>query len=340
MTIRSTTAPFEIVDTTLELSLLPQTWTLLGDSGLFVDEFLSAKTVEFQEITGSLSVLKDMPRGSKPQTTSNDKRKIHAYTVPHFPYMDALLPSDIAGKSAYNNLSEADSEAAAMLRKLTKARKSFDVSREIARFKTIVTGQAYAPNGTVVADYYTDFSLTRNSVDFVFGTATTDIMDKCEEIIAGFQTSANDGVIVTGVTAYCSKAFFTKLLAHAKVQSAYTYYMATEGQSVLRNRAGGAGLYRRFSFGGIDFVEVKTILAGQALVPAGEAYFVANGADDAFVTYYSPPERFGMVNTVAMPEYFWQFRDHRGTEITIEAETNMLNVLRRPNFVAKGTSSN
>jgi hypothetical protein len=339
MTVRSFTNNFEVVDSTRELNTLPQTWTLLGDSGLFKDEFLSQNVVTFQETKGSIAIVKDQVRGTKPQTTSNDVRKIHSYSLTHHPLMDALYPDDIAGKSAYGDLSQADTEAQALLRKMTKIRKSFDVTKEIARFQTITTGAAYAPNGTVVANYYTDFGFTRNEVDFVWATTTTDIVAKCEAVIRGFQDSATDGVIINSVTAYCSPAFFGKLINHSRVQAAYTYYSATEGQSILRNRAGGMGLYRRFTFANINFVEVPTVLAGQALIPAGDAYFVAESDDDSFVTVYGPANRFGLVNTIAQPMYLWQFRDPRGTEITLESEVNMLSLLKRPNFVARGFSS-
>jgi hypothetical protein len=339
MTTRSFTNSFEVVDSTRELNTLPQTWTLLSDSGLFKDEFLSQNVVTFQETKGSIAIVKDQIRGSKPQTTSNDLRKIHSYSLTHHPLTDALYPDDIAGKSAYDDLNSADTEAKALLRKMQKIQKSFDVTKEIARFQTITTGAAWAPNGTVVANYYTDFGFTRNEVDYVFGTSTTDIAAKCEAIIRGFQDSATDGVIINSVTAYCSPVFFAKLINHARVQTAYTYFTSTTGQNVLRERAGGMGLYRRFTYANINFVEVPTVLAGQALIPSGDAYFIAESDDDSFVTVYGPANRFGLVNTIAMPQYLWQFRDPRGTEITLEAECNMLSLLKRPNFVARGFSS-
>lgn len=339
MTQRSFTNNFEVIDSTRELNTLPQTWQLLGESGLFRDEFLSQNTVTFQETKGSIALVTDSVRGSKPLTTSNDVRKIHSYVLTHHQLVDALYPDDIAGKSAYTDLTAADNEAAAIARKMVKIRKSFDMTKEFARFKTLVTGQAWAPNGTIVADFYSDFGFTRNSVDFLFGSSLTDIVAKCESVIRGFQDTATDGVIITGVTCYASPVFFAKLIAHAKVQTAYTYFSATEGQSILRDRAGGMGLYRTFYFAGINFVEVSTGVNGSAYIPSGEAYFVAKTDDDSFVTYYGPANRFGLVNTIAMPQYMWQFPDPRGTEITLEAEVNMLNVLKRPNFVAKGLSS-
>lgn len=338
MTIRSYTNSFEVVDVTRELVTLPQTWSLLGDSGLFKDEFLTTPTVTFQEQTGSIAIVKDSLRGAKPQTTSNDLRRIRSYSVPHFILQDALYPSDLAGKSAYNDLNQADTEAAALLRKMTKIRKSFDVTKEIARFSTITTGQAWAPNGTIVADYYTDFGFTRKEVDFLLGSATTSVIAKSEEILRSFQDSATDGVIINRITAYCSPVFFSKLIEQSRVQAAFNFAQMSAGGNIQRERAGGAGLYRRFTFGHIDYIEVPTVLAGQALIPSGDAYFVAETDDDAFTTFFAPAERFGIVGTTAMPMYM--FTKKEDTEIVLTASMDMLNVLKRPNFVARAYSSN
>lgn len=339
MTIRSFTNQFEVVDETSNLLKLPQTWTLLGDSGLFMEESLTTQVATFQEINGSLAIIADQVRGSKPQTTSGDVRKLHSYTTSHHPFVDALYPNDIAGKSAYGNLSQEETQAAALLRKMEKARKSFAITREIARFRTLGTGTIWNPNGTLgSANFYTDMGYTRNEVDFVLGTATTDIIAKCEAIVADFQAKANEGEIITRVTGYASPAFFAKLVAHAKVTQTHVYQQIGMN-NITQERAGGMGLYRKLSFGNIQFIEVPTVLAGTALVTSGDCVFVAEGTD-AFTTFYSPANRFGHVGTMGQMEYMWTFADPRQTEITIEAEMNMLNVLRKPQFVSRGFSSN
>lgn len=336
MQTRSFTNAFQLVDHSQELLIIPNSWTLLGDSGVFSPEFLSQNTVTFEERTGTLGLIKDQVRGARPQANLNDTRKIHSYTLTHNPIVDALHPWDVAGKSAYGDLNQADTTAAALARKMEKIRKSFDITQEVARFKTLSTGAAYAPNGTVVANYYTDFGITRTEVDFAFGTGTTDIVAKTEAIISSMQDNAKDGEVVTGVTAYCSPEFFGALIAHPKVVNSYQYYTATANQEILRNRAGGSGLYRRFEYAGVTFIEVRTVLGGEKLVPAKDAIFVANGVDDAFVTYYGPALRFGFENTIALPQYMWTFDDGRGVEKTIEAESNYLNVLRKPALVCRG----
>lgn len=338
MTTRSFSNAFEVVDQTQALKIIPNAWTLLGDTGLFKEESLSQNTVTFQEQKGVLNFYGDMVRGSRPQTQLNETRRIHSYVLPHFPTVDAIYPQDVQGKAAYADLNTPDTTDAVLARKMEKIKRGYAVTKELARFKTLTTGAAYAPNGTVVANFYTDFGITRTEVDFVLGTATTDIVGKVESVIADLQDKSQNGEVITSVVAYCSPEFFAALIAHAKVVAAYQYYSATAQQSILRNRAGGmeSGLYRQFDYAGVRFIEVRTSFNGSRLIPAKDAYFVAQGVDDAFVTYYGPANRFGYENTIAETEYLWTFKDPRATEITIEGESNFLNVLRKPQLVIRG----
>jgi len=209
----------------------------------------------------------------------------------------------------------------------------------IARFKTLGTGNVWSPGGTISGNFYTDFGYTRNEVDFVLGTATTDIIAKCEAIISDFQSKAQGDEVITGVTGYASPAFFSALVAHAKVQVSYTAQMQIAGANIQRERAqNGAGalqLYRTFRFGGINFIEVPTVLAGTTLITAKDCIFVAEGTD-GFTTYMGPARRFGFVGTFGLPEYMWTQRTQDLKEIKIEAECNMLNVIRKPYLVARG----
>lgn len=332
---------FKLEDRTNELLLLPQTWTLLGDSNLFQEEFLSTNAVSFEERSGTLTLVKDAVRGSKPQARSNDVRKVRTYSTTYHPVVDALYPQDIAGVTRPGTAGkQLDTKDAALLRKLEGVRKSLDMSLELARWKTLGTGTAWAPNGTVSENFYTDAGKTKLEVDFVFGTSTTDIISKCEEVIASFQAAASEGQIIRKVVGYASPAFFRKLINHARVQTAYTYFSATEGQMIQRNRAGGMGLYRTFQYGGIEFIEVAGSFGGEAFVTSGDCVFVAQDDMGSFATYFSPAARFGYINTIAERSYAWTFEDQRMTEITIEAESSFLNVLRKPDFVSRGYSSN
>lgn len=339
--VRSYTSNFDVVDYTQELQIIPNSWTLLNDIGLFSEEFLTTHTVTFEEQNQTLALIGDQFRGAKPQANKDDVRKIRSYPIAHFPIMDEILPADIQGKRAYGSQDSAETEAAVLARKMTRIRRNIDITLEVGRFSTLTTGNLYAPNGTIAGNLFSDFGISQTSVDFVLGTATTDIMAKTEAVIAAMQDNANTGDVITGVVAYCSPEWFAKFIAHAKIQTAYQYYSATEGQQIQRNRAGGNnGLYREFTYGGIRFVEVRTILAGQRLVPAGEVVFVPVGTTDTFVSYFGPADRLDFVNTVAERAYLWMYRNPKGTQIDLDGEFDVTHMIRRPQLVIKGTTSN
>ena len=339
--IRSYGNAFEVVDYTTELQLVAPSWTLLNDVGLFSEEFLSNHTVTFEEQSKTLGLIGDQYRGAKPQANKDDNRKIRSYPIAHWPIVDEILPQDIQSKRMYGSNDMAETEAAVMARKMERIRRNFDITLEVGRFSLLTTLNLYAPNGTISGNLATDFSITQHSVDFALGTATTDLIGKVESVIAHIQDNANTGDVINGVVAYCSSEWFAKFISHAKITAAYQYYTATEGQQINRNRAGGTnGLYREFSYGGIRFIEVRTVLAGQRLIPAGEVVFVPTGTVDNFVSYFGPANKMDFVNTVAERQYMFTYRDPRGEKIDIDAEMNVTHICRRPAMIVKGTTSN
>lgn len=332
---------FAVVDRTNELLLLPQNWTLQNDLGIWNEEFLATKVVTFEERAGTLALVKDQVEGSKPQTTGNDLRKLHSFNMSHHPLMDSLRPQDIAAVLRPGAMTpELDTKERALLWKMEKIRKSYDRTLNFARFRTLANGDAWFPNGTVGAqNFYTALGVTRVNENFDLANASSDIIAHCEAVIANFQVQATEGQEIQRVVAFCSPGFFSALIGHAKVQSAYNLYSAMAPQQISRDRAGGMGLYRRFVFSNIEFIEVTQSVDGTPLVDADKAVFIADNGDDAFFTFFGPPNRFGYINTQAERSYLWVYDDPRGTAVTIESEMNMLNVLKRPSFVSGGSKA-
>jgi len=82
---------------------------------------------------------------------------------------------------------------------------------------------------------------------------------------------------------------------------------------------------------------------GTQLIPNGsfgDAYMVPLGTQNVFKTYFSPADRFGLVNTLGEQVYVFETADNKGTKIEIESESNFVNALLRPAMVVKFTSSN
>lgn len=336
MQTRSFENAFQLVDYTEELLLIPNTWGLINELGIFRNEPVAQHSITVESTAGTLSVIGDTVRGSRNLVNKDDTRALRSFAIPHFPLDDAVTPQDVQGKRAYGSADAAETEAAVIARKLNRIRMNHAITMEAAKAYAITTGSIYAPNGTVVGNYYTDFGVTRKEIDFVFGTSTTDLLAKSEEGIAHIQDNILTGEVVSEVVALCSPEFFGKLIAHATTKEAYKYYSST--QEPLRNRL-GTGLYRRFVHGGVTYIEYRGSYNGARLIPAGDAYLLPRGTADMFITYFSPANHFDFVNTLGEEAYVFTYRDPRGQAIDIQSESNFLNMVRRPAALVRLYSS-
>lgn len=335
---RSYTNAFEIVDYTQDLVSVPNQWNLINQLGIFSSEGVSQHTITFETSNGTIGMITDQVRGARSQMNQDEGRALRSFAIPHFNLDDAVKPQDIQGKSAFGSQSTAETEAAVIARKMLRIRKSYAALLEGSRAYALTTGGIYAPNGTVVGNMYTEFGITRKEVDFVLGTSTTELLAKIEEGIAHAQDSILSGESLTGFIVLTSPQFFAKLIAHASVKEAYKYYSST--QSPLRERL-GTGVERTFVHGGVTFIEYRgTNPQGAQYIPSGDAYLIPTGTDDMFKTYFSPANKFDYVNTVGEEVYMFTYRDPKGSEITIETESNVLNMVRRPQAVVRFFTSN
>jgi len=335
--VRSFTNAFEIVDRTSDINLIPNTWGLVNELGIFGEDSVAQNTITFESTSGTIAVVPDQVRGARNNVNKDDNRIIKAFALTHHPLDDYITPQDIAGKRAYGS-DNVETKDAVMARKLARIRTNHAITLEVARCHTLVNGTQYSPNGTVSANFYTDFGVTRKEIDFVLGTAGTEVNEKAEEAIAHIQDNLQSGEVASSFVAICSPEFFAKLIKQAGVKEAYKYYAST--QELLRTRQGGSGLYRRFEHGGMEYIEYRGSYNGTRLIPANEAYIVPRGTLDSFKTYFGPANRFDLVNTLGEQAYAWTFEDPRGQKIEIQTESNFLNLLARPQAVVKCSTSN
>lgn len=330
---------FSLTDWTQEVSFIPNTWGLINNLGIFGTLPVAEHTVSFQEVSKDFGLILDRVRGDRANTNKDYNRKIHTFPIPHFPLEDAIFPKDVQGKSAYGNLSEAETLEGVRARKMERIRLSHAATLEYARAVALTTGNIYAPNGTVALNWFSEFGVTQQVVNFAFSNASTSIIGASELAIAGIQD--NSGMIsYAGVVALCSPEFFAALISHPTIAPAYQFYTST--QSPLRDRLAQGGsvtaLHRQFEHGSVLYIEMRDQFAGNRLIPASTAVFVPTGTD-FFQTYFGPAERFDIVNTLGQEVYMFEQAAPNGTAINIETESNFANALLKPMTVIKATMS-
>ncbi len=267
---------------------------------------------------------------------------MHTFMVPHFPYDDAIYPQDIQGKRAYGKQDEAETLDLVRARKLARIRQNHAWTLEFARAQAITKGTGYAPNGTVTADWYQEFTQAPRpaAVDFLLGADDTEIGTKIEEVLAAIQDNSGS-VQYSGVVALAGTTFFEKLVRHASIKLAYQYYTSTAEPMRRRLSENGSavGMRRTFEHMGVTFIEMRDSYVGQRLIPPTECYFVPTGTE-FFKTYFSPANRFQFVNTTAEEVYVFEKMNDNGTKYEIETESNFMNALLKPLMVIAAKTSN
>lgn len=337
---RSLTSAYEIVDWTRELNEMPNMYGLTQELGIFTKESVSQSTVQFEAFNQTIGLVKDQYRGHRNNVNSDDTRKAHAYIVPHFPLDDAIFARELVGKRAYGSMDAAETEAAVIARKMERIRKSHAMTAEVGRVHTLVTGTQYAPNGTVGANFYTDFGVTKKVVNFdLTNTAATLILDKTTEVTDHIQLNILSGETTTSFVALCSPSFFDALVKQPGVVDAWR--QAQNNLNLAQRLQNGfkTGQYQEITFNNVRFIRYLGFRPdGTAMIPAGKAYILPLGTSDTFVSYYAPAERFDTINTLGEEMYMWTQRSEDNTQIKVMTETNVAHLLRRPQVVVEATA--
>lgn len=339
-TQRSFIDAYKVVDVTPTLNRIPNQWSLVTDLGIFEEQSVAQNSIQFEQVDSAISIVADQYRGSRNAVDSDRTRKIHAFALTHHPLDSYLTGNDLNGVRAYGSTDSAETEQAALARKLEDMARKHDATLETARVHTLVTGTQFAPNGTISTDFYSAFGYTRKEIDFTLGgTGATLVLEKSEEGIAHIQDNLQNGMTAGGMVALCSPEFFAKLIKQAGVVEAYRFYTST--QEPLRNRLGGAnGLFRRFEHGGVTYIEYRGAYNGTRLIPAGEARMMPTNVPGFAVTYFGPASKLSLVNTLGERRYAWTYRDPKDEFVEIQTEQNILNIVKYPQAIVRLFSSN
>lgn len=344
MLVRSPSNNYDVIDLTSAVRNIPIQYGTFNQMGIFTEEGVAADSVMFEETTQDGALIIDRVRGEKNTVGKDGTRKLHTFAVPHYPADDFISPKDLQAKSAYDNFNEVEQLDKVRQRKLLRLRQNHDWTLNKARAQALFSATAYAPSGTVVQDWNSEFSVTRTAVDFAFATTTIEILAKIELVIQAVHDGMGGNGVFSGIIIPCDSTFFNRLITHVSVKAAWTYAQANQaGQDPIRGRLASGGSVmpngREFFFGGVTFREIRDSYNGTSIVTSAEGVAVPVGSD-MFRTYFAPAERFGLVNTLGEKMYAFETAAANGTKIEIETESNHISALLRPQAVIRCWSSN
>nr|DAH57106.1 MAG TPA: major capsid protein [Caudoviricetes sp.] len=341
----------KVVDRTDSLIVIPNTVGITNALGLFEDTYSTQKTIEITRTTRKSHLLEDRNWDERNQTIAGREQDSLLLKIPHVPLDDAITPNDIDGIVQAGSLAEfAELETVASVRadKMIAIREAHGLTLEAARMQLITTGTAYAPRGTIVTNYYTEFGVTRTEIVTDL-SAAADPRAVYNEAKKAARNSLRDGQAgtVRSWVVLCSDSYYNALQQNAYVTDAFKYVDQGQATRILLG-AGGAdvpGLDARFemmSVFGITFINAgaagyddPVTGAFVPFIPEGDAYMMPVGIRNFLKTYYAPANRMNTVNRRAQGSYFFEYLNEKDDIIEIMTEQNFLNAVLNPGAILR-----
>src|SRR3989304_10156840 len=153
------------------------------------------------------------------------------------------------GEESQENLTQCTAE------KLQDMRMAADQTNEYMKLQAF-KGVFKTPDGTVVADMFTEFGISQTSIDFVLGTGTTNVDAKIAELKRAVANNVKQGGAISGIEVLVDPVFFDKLINHAQIRDAFKFYQNSGTQRLRDDLANYMrwGVMEVFEYRGVGFI--------------------------------------------------------------------------------------
>jgi len=225
-------------------------------------------------------------------------------------------------------------------KKKEKARQAIVNTWSDAMMGLIRDGTAYAPNGTIVNDYYAAFGVTRSNLTINLVPSDSpkpSIQAAIDNIVDNFK----GGFVPSRFVAFAGRAFFDALAGHPFVlENARIYSSEMQSVEVLTGILGTQGYnlnarYQVLDFGGVIWIRVSSTTE----IAADEARLFPTDLPDLFKIFFAPSDlTFDTINSPAQEEYYFEKMESDRTALNFSYETNFLVATLWPKAIVKLTA--
>lgn len=328
---------------TEEINELPNQSGFIKSKGLFDANYTDQEAILFDRVESTTTLLPDASRRQGNPSYGKD-RDVTTYSLPlaYFHSSDNITKQDFLSKRRAGTADENDTLANVISEKLVDARNAVDQTHEYMQLQA-VKGICKTPDGTVIANMFTEFSLTQSSVDFLLGTAGTNVAAKIAEVkdtvVKNLKTG---GLINSPLEIIVDRSFFDKLVSHPNVSAAYL-----QSQSNIRYQQDlstylTTGISDAFDYQGVRFLVYSHTFnlpdgTTDDAIAADTGHVLPN-VKGLFKGYYGPSMRLDSTGGAEM--FAFEYRDPKQRFHEIEYETSPLFVGCKPAALVKVTTSN
>lgn len=343
MVNRTLSNGMKMTDWTQEVNEVPNQYGLFNGKALFTGQGISQTSVIFDKNTITTTLIAQSSRKANTTTWGQDRAvETFAIACPYFNHKDAVYPDDVQGWRKSGTPDQAEDLGSVIADKIEDMRNVADQTREYMKIQAI-KGLTKDPGGTTIADMYTEFGVSQNTIDLATGTAATKIDNKISELKRYVAKNAKAGGVLGKIEIACSPELFDAIVTHPQVREAYAYYTA----QVNPNRDDMA-TYEKWGI--VDTFDYKRVMIysydAEFTLPAGttarafgtadsaitkqEGYSIVTGMKGLYRAYFGPQNTLSGANSVGSEIYLAQYRDPKDKFIELELEMSPLYILTKP----------
>ncbi|MCP4341360.1 MAG: major capsid protein [Desulfobulbaceae bacterium] len=342
-----------MVDWDSEINEIDNQYGLFNGMGLFESKGISTETVLFDKNTTTVTMI---PQTSRTQSNKHygKDRKLETFSLitPYFKHGDEIHPTDVQGWRKGGTPDTAEDLGNVRMEKMENMKLNADQTKEYMKISAI-KGKTVDPDGTTLADMFTEFGISQKAIDFALGTQTTKVDLKITELTRYIAANAKAGGALGDISVACSPEFFDALTTHPNMISAYLYYSQTGPQlnrdSLQEYRKWG--VVDTFTHKGLTFFSydatflkpdgdtVRAFGVDTTDLTKQEGYSLVKGMRGLYKGYYGPANTLSGVNVAGTEMYLREYRDPKDKFIELELEMAPLFVMTKPQCSVRVHSS-
>ena len=344
--IRSYFDSFKTDEFTNQINEVENQYGYVNSKNYFNMKSTGQTAIIFDVNKHNITLLPQVNRGDHSATQGKERDvQTFALKLAYFKHQDKLMTEDIQGwRQPGEEIQETLARATA--EKLQDMRMAADQTSEYMKLQAF-KGVFKTPEGTTVADMFTEFGVTQKQIDFVLGTTTTDVDAKIAELKRYIAANVKQGGAISGVEVLVDPIFFDKLISHPQIRDAWKFYQNSGTQRLRDDLADYMkwGVTDVFEHRGVRFLTYDAVFnlpngtTEQAVADdTGHAYGL--GVRDLFRGYNGPSNKLSQANQPGREMFVRQYVDPRDEFVDFELEMAPLYFCTKPASLVEVITSN
>ena len=317
---------FNVTSLTDAINKIPHKPARIGELGVFQNKGVTSRSVIIEERDGVLQLLVSKPYGAPADVSKKQDRRALSFIIPHFPLDDTVLAEEVQGIRAFGSQSETEGVVQIVAQKIAQMRESHEATLEYLRSGAIKGIVFDGDTTTVLHNFYTAFNVVKQTdQDWDTETGAT---DQAPHVLAATRLieDAMGGTYYDHIHCLMGDTLWGHFIANTSIKTAYERWAGPTGMGDFLR----ADMRKGFPFGGMWFENYRGKIGTTKFIADNEGRIFPVGAQGLFQTINAPADYMETVNTVGLPFYAKQERMAFDRGISINTQSNPLNICTRP----------